>query len=77
MAMRYLFPRQRAVMSTADVDMGVLRALSQETGPLYKNCYTQSRKTNHLCSKMLLALWKRQEASKQVDGEEGCGSTGR
>lgn len=56
MATCYLFPRQRIVMSNADVVTGVLRALSQETGRLYKNCYTQSCKTDHSYSKMLLAL---------------------
>jgi len=61
-------------MSSADVDMGVLRALSQETEPLYKNCYPQSSKTDP--SKTLLASWKRQERAGGLRGER-CGSTGQ
>lgn len=38
MATRSPFPRQRVVMSKADVATGVLGALSQEAEPLHKTC---------------------------------------
>lgn len=56
-----------------DVDMGVLRALSQEPGPLHRKCCTQPCKTDVLQSAR--SIVEKAKASRWVQ-EEGCVSTG-